>query len=592
MISCSVILCTLNPEASKLDRVFDALRRQTLASDKWEFIVVDNASASPLADRIDLSWHLAARCLVEPRPGHLPARLCGGAAATSSLLVFIDDDNVLREDYLEQALHLSARHPKLGVWSGQSHPEFEVPPPEWSRPWWGMLAIWEFEEDTVTPVWNPFSRLPFGAGMCVRRAVMESYARSWEESPLRHLLGRQGGSCMSADDEDIALHAYVQGWGTGSFTSLHLTHLISASRLRPEYLLRLTTGMAASSVVLQHLYPHFVYARPSRIPHALRVLRHILRVPGWERDRRLAQLRGEHLGKLKVREYRLPVRAHLKPSEQPMAEIIIEAGRSDKHYWTDLWHYRELFGFLAWRDILVRYKQTAIGLAWAVLRPLLTIFIGAGIFGGLAGLPSDGVPYAIMVCAGTLPWYFFSSALSESSSSLVGNANLISKIYFPRMILPASAVVVAFVDFAISLAILAALMLWYGVLPTWRLLTLPVFILIGCVSAMGPGLLFTALNVKYRDFRYIIPFMVQFGLYVSPVFYSSSAIEEKWGVAGRAWASLNPIVGVIDGFRWAILGTTQIHWPSFLVSCGIALALFILGIWYFRHTERTLADVI
>lgn len=275
-----------------------------------------------------------------------------------------------------------------------------------------------------------------------------------------------------------------------------------------------------------------------------------------------------------------------------MAEIIIEAGRSEKHYWADLWHYRELFGFLAWRDILVRYKQTAIGLAWAVLRPLLTIVIGAGIFGGLAGLPSDGVPYAIMVCAGTLPWYFFSSALSESSASLVGNASLISKIYFPRMILPASAVVVAFVDFAVSLVILAALMLWYGVMPTWRLLTLPVFILLGCVSAMGPGLLFTALNVKYRDFRYIIPFMVQFGLYVSPVFYSSSAIEVKWGGAGRVWASLNPIVGVIDGFRWAILGTTQIHWPSFLVSCCIALALLIIGIWYFRRTERTFADVI
>ena len=275
-----------------------------------------------------------------------------------------------------------------------------------------------------------------------------------------------------------------------------------------------------------------------------------------------------------------------------MGKLIIEAGHTSRHYWADLWRYRELFGFLAWRDLLVRYKQTSIGVAWAVLRPLLTIMIGAGIFGSLARLPSDGVPYVIMVCAGTLPWYFFSSALSESAGSLVGNANLISKIYFPRMILPASAVVVAFVDFAISLVILAGLMLWYGVSPTWRLLTLPVFILLGCVSAMGPGLLFTALNVKYRDFRYIIPFMVQFGLYVSPVFYSSSAIEEKWGASGRAWTSLNPIVGVIDGFRWAILGTTQIHWASFLVSCGIALALLILGIWYFRRTEKTFADVI
>jgi lipopolysaccharide transport system permease protein len=275
-----------------------------------------------------------------------------------------------------------------------------------------------------------------------------------------------------------------------------------------------------------------------------------------------------------------------------MANLIIEAGRTEKHYWADLWRYRELFGFLAWRDILVRYKQTAIGLAWAVLRPLLTIIIGAGIFGGLAGLPSDGTPYAVMVCAGTLPWYFFSSALSESSASLVTNANLISKIYFPRMILPASAVVVAFVDFAISLMILTGLMLWYGISPTWRLLTLPVFILLGCVSAMGPGLLFTALNVKYRDFRYIIPFVVQFGLYVSPVFYSSSAIEQKWGMAARIWAALNPLVGVIDGFRWAILGTTEIHWASFMVSSGIALAFLMLGIWYFRRTERSFADVI
>ena len=302
MKSCSVILCTLNPDASRLERVFDALRRQTLALDEWEFIVVDNASAPPLADRIELSWHPAARCVVEPRPGHLAARLRGVAAATSPLVVFVDDDNILHKDYLAQALHLSARHPTLGVWSGQSHPEFEIPPPEWSRPWWGMLAIWEFDKDTVTPVWNPVSRLPFGAGMCVRREVMESYARSWEASPLRHLLGPQGGSCMSADDEDIALHAYAQGWGTGSFTSLHLTHLISASRLQQEYLLRLTTGMAASSVVLQHLYPQFVYARPSRIPHTLRVFRHSLRVPGWERDRQLAQLRGERLGKLKVQD--------------------------------------------------------------------------------------------------------------------------------------------------------------------------------------------------------------------------------------------------------------------------------------------------
>lgn len=275
-----------------------------------------------------------------------------------------------------------------------------------------------------------------------------------------------------------------------------------------------------------------------------------------------------------------------------MSQIIIEAGRTEKHYWADLWRYRELFGFLAWRDILVRYKQTVIGVAWAVIRPLLTIIIGAGIFGGLAQLPSDGVPYAILVCAGTLPWYFFASALSESSASMVGNANLISKIYFPRLILPASAVVVAFVDFAISFLILAALMAWYGIMPTWRLLTLPLFILLAFVSALGPGLLFTALNVKYRDFRYIIPFVVQFGLYVSPVFYSTSAIQEKYGDLGRTLVALNPIVGVIDGFRWAILGTTEIHWPSFALSSGLALLFLFIGVWYFRRTEKTFADVI
>jgi lipopolysaccharide transport system permease protein len=275
-----------------------------------------------------------------------------------------------------------------------------------------------------------------------------------------------------------------------------------------------------------------------------------------------------------------------------MSQIIIEAGRSEKHYWADLWRYRELFGFLAWRDILVRYKQTVIGVAWAVIRPLLTILIGAGIFGGLAQLPSDGVPYAVLVCAGTLPWYFFASALSESSASMVGNANLISKIYFPRLILPASAVVVAFVDFAISFLILAALMAWYGIMPTWRLLALPLFILLAFVSALGPGLLFTALNVKYRDFRYIIPFVVQFGLYVSPVFYSTTAIQEKYGDLGRTLVALNPIVGVIDGFRWAILGTTEIHWPSFALSTGLALLFLIIGVWYFRRTEKTFADVI
>jgi lipopolysaccharide transport system permease protein len=182
--------------------------------------------------------------------------------------------------------------------------------------------------------------------------------------------------------------------------------------------------------------------------------------------------------------------------------------------------------------------------------------------------------------------------LSESSASLVGNSNLISKIYFPRLILPASAVVVAFVDFAISLAILGVLMIWYGMMPTWRLLMLPVFIVLGFLSAMGPGLLFTALNVKYRDFRYIIPFVVQFGLFVSPVFYSTSVIQERYGDLGHLIVALNPIVGIIDGFRWAICGTTTLHWESFLLSTTLSILFLILGVWYFRKTEKTFADVI
>jgi lipopolysaccharide transport system permease protein len=275
-----------------------------------------------------------------------------------------------------------------------------------------------------------------------------------------------------------------------------------------------------------------------------------------------------------------------------MQELIIEAGKSEAHYWRDLWRYRELFGFLAWRDILVRYKQTVIGVAWAVIRPLLTIFIGAGIFGTLAGLKYDGVPAVVSICAATLPWYFFSSSLSESAGSLVGNANLISKIYFPRMILPASAVVVAFVDFAITMVILAGVMAWYHVWPTWRLLALPLFTLLAFVTAMGPGLLFTALNVKYRDFRYIIPFVVQFGQFVSPVFYTTTEVQEKFGDWGRIIVAINPIVAVIDGFRWAICGTTEIHWPSFALSGALSLVLLGVGVWYFRRTEKTFADVI
>ncbi len=270
-------------------------------------------------------------------------------------------------------------------------------------------------------------------------------------------------------------------------------------------------------------------------------------------------------------------------------ELVIEAGRTEAQYWKDIWRYRELFYFLAWRDILVRYKQTALGITWALIRPVLGTFISVVVFGNLAKLPSGGVPYSILVVAAILPWQFFANALSECSLSLINNANLVSKIYFPRLIVPASAVIVSFVDFLIAGMILLALMAWYDFIPDWRILTLPLFISIAFAAAMGGGLWLAALNVKYRDFRHIVPFIVQFGFYISPVGYSSSIIPAKW----RLLYSLNPMVGVIDGFRWAILGGKyQPDWLGFILSTGIVCLLFASGIWYFRKTERTFADVI
>jgi lipopolysaccharide transport system permease protein len=270
-------------------------------------------------------------------------------------------------------------------------------------------------------------------------------------------------------------------------------------------------------------------------------------------------------------------------------KLIIEAGRTEGQYWKDIWSYRGLFYFLAWRDILVRYKQTVIGIAWAVIRPFLTMIVFTIIFGKLAKFPSEGVPYPILVFAAMLPWQFFSSSLSEASNSLIGNVNLISKVYFPRLIIPASSIITSFVDFLISGAILVILMAWYQFIPEWRLITLPLFIAIAFAASMGAGLWLTALNVKYRDFRYIVPFIVQFGLYVSPVGFSSTVVPEKW----RLLYSINPMVGVIDGFRWAILGgDVKIFWPGFLISLALVGIIFFTGIWYFRKTEKTFADVI
>jgi len=231
--------------------------------------------------------------------------------------------------------------------------------------------------------------------------------------------------------------------------------------------------------------------------------------------------------------------------------LIIEAGLAERHYWRDLWRYRELFYVLAWRDISVRYKQTIIGVLWALLRPLLTMLVFTLVFSRIAKLPSEGTaPYAIMVFAGLLPWQFFSTSLTESSNSLIDNSNLISKIYFPRLIVPTASVVVSFADFLISFIILMGLMIWYQFLPGWQILSIPLFIALAFLASLGPGLLIASLNVKYRDFRYVIPFIVQLGLYVSPVGFSSALVPEQW----RLLFSLNPMVGVIDGFRWAILG--------------------------------------
>ncbi len=270
--------------------------------------------------------------------------------------------------------------------------------------------------------------------------------------------------------------------------------------------------------------------------------------------------------------------------------LIIEPGRTEKNYWADLWRYRELFIILAWRDVSVRYKQTVIGILWALLRPLLTMVVFTVIFGRIAKLPSDGqAPYALLVFAALLPWTLFSNALSEASNSLINNANLIGKVYFPRLIIPVATLVTAFIDFLISFVILLGMMVWYRFSPGVQILYLPFFIVLALLASLGPGLWITALNVKYRDFRYVIPFVVQFGLYVSPVGFSSNVIPEQW----RLLYILNPMVGVIDGFRWCLLGgNSPLYLPGFTLSLFIIAAFLYLGIRRFRKTEKTFADLI
>lgn len=278
-----------------------------------------------------------------------------------------------------------------------------------------------------------------------------------------------------------------------------------------------------------------------------------------------------------------------RPAES-LRRLVLEPGRAERNYWSDLWAYRELFMILGWRDVAVQYKQSAIGLAWALVRPLLTMVIFTVVFGRLAKLPSEGsAPYPLMVMAGMMPWFLLSSMLSQGSSSLIQNANLISKVYFPRLIVPVASSVVALVDFLVTLALYFVMMAFFRYPPDWRVIALPVFVVLAFAAALGPTLLLASLNVKYRDFRFIVPFVVQFGLYISPVGFSSSVIPEKW----RLLYSLNPAVGVIDGFRWCLLsGEAPIFWPGMGMCILVTAAMLWLGLRSFRSTEKSFADLI
>jgi len=268
--------------------------------------------------------------------------------------------------------------------------------------------------------------------------------------------------------------------------------------------------------------------------------------------------------------------------------LVIEPGRAAKNYWGDLWRYRELMYFLAWRDLVVRYKQTAIGIAWALLRPALTMLVFVA-FRRMVGLPKESVPEPILVLAAVLPWQFFSTALTESSGSLIGNANLISKVYFPRLIVPFATVITSMVDFLITLVMLAVLMAWYGFVPDGRIAALPLFVLLAFGLSLGLGLFLAALNVEFRDFRYIVPFIVQFGLFISPIAFTTASVPEGW----RTLYALNPMVGIIDGFRWSLLaGHAHLDLVTVALSMALTASFLFLGVWYFRRMERGFADVI
>ena len=271
-----------------------------------------------------------------------------------------------------------------------------------------------------------------------------------------------------------------------------------------------------------------------------------------------------------------------------MEELIISAQHEEKNYWRDLWNYRELLYFLAWKDILVRYKQTTVGVAWAFLKPILTIIIFTYIFRHIAGMKSE-VPYILIVAAGMLPWWLFANAFADAGNSLVGNSNLISKIYFPRLLVPAATLAISFVDFCISLFILAGLMIWYQYMPDFRLLAAPFFIVLALMASLGSGLWIAALTVKYRDFRFIAPFIIQIGFFISPVGY----VSDRYVGTARLIYSLNPMVGAIDGFRWALFrGTVPFYWPGLVISTVTSVFLLVTAILYFRRTEKSFADMI
>jgi lipopolysaccharide transport system permease protein len=279
-----------------------------------------------------------------------------------------------------------------------------------------------------------------------------------------------------------------------------------------------------------------------------------------------------------------PMAPHAAFETSSAGELVIEAGNTEGQYWRDLWRYRELFYFLAWRDLLVRYKQTVVGVSWSLIRPLLTMVVLTVVFGTLGKMPSGGVPYPLLVFCGMLPWLFFSAAMSESGNSLVSNSNLISKVYFPRLIIIVSSVITSFVDFLISGAFLIVLMVWFRYVPPAAVLFLPLAFSV----SFGVGLWIAALMVEYRDFRFIVPFIVQFGLYISPVGFQSSVVPERF----RLLYALNPMVGIIDGFRWCLLKGQNMYWPGFAIALVDVAVLVASGIWYFRRTEQTFADVI